>query len=321
MNQKTLQYLVFFILLGVGAYYFTNINASVTETSCSSQGVWLKFDLADELSTMQAQIPDCASNPAGGFVGTIDVRVTTPNGNTYNLGGYTATKDSSQKISCGGSYQTGKNFIGGYIPNEGQGKYEMTVHVVHYDSTETYTVPHVFEYTRPAFAYCPTLSDKCEDGTPINSCSANKPYYCDQYGSMASKPSQCGCPNGLIIEGGTQCVAPPPPPPPPTPDCSAGETYKVTCSDGSQITSKICAGGLWTNTAQVCPVPECTSGGTQTFACPDGVYKTSKICTNGRWETVNYTCGSNQFIDPAYIIYGIAGLIVIGAGIVYLKKR
>ncbi|MBR9704018.1 hypothetical protein GOV12_01295 [Candidatus Pacearchaeota archaeon] len=36
---------------------------------------------------------------------------------------------------------------------------------------------------------------KCEDGTPFNSCSEDKPYYCYQ-GQLVKKAVDCGCPLG-----------------------------------------------------------------------------------------------------------------------------
>jgi len=41
--------------------------------------------------------------------------------------------------------------------------------------------------------------NKCRDGTPMNTCSKNKSYYCYE-GNLVQKAYTCGCPSGYKVE-------------------------------------------------------------------------------------------------------------------------
>lgn len=48
------------------------------------------------------------------------------------------------------------------------------------------------------------LPDRCGDGTPYDSCSKDKPYYCEN-GQLIEKASFCGCPE-FLIENQEKCI-------------------------------------------------------------------------------------------------------------------
>jgi hypothetical protein len=43
--------------------------------------------------------------------------------------------------------------------------------------------------------------NKCSDGAALNSCSTNKPMYCNLQGTLVNNCAQCGCGNGEICDG------------------------------------------------------------------------------------------------------------------------
>ncbi|MFQ5647853.1 MAG: hypothetical protein ACE5FW_01330, partial [Candidatus Aenigmatarchaeota archaeon] len=49
-----------------------------------------------------------------------------------------------------------------------------------------------------------TVELACSDSTPYGSCSSAKPLYCDN-GTLVSKCSSCGCPDGKSCSGGETC--------------------------------------------------------------------------------------------------------------------
>ncbi|MBI2546442.1 hypothetical protein HYV81_04635 [Candidatus Woesearchaeota archaeon] len=51
---------------------------------------------------------------------------------------------------------------------------------------------------------CVTTS--CSDGTPVNTCSATKPQYCNSGGTLVNSCSTCGCPSGKVCQGDGSCV-------------------------------------------------------------------------------------------------------------------
>jgi len=59
----------------------------------------------------------------------------------------------------------------------------------------------------------------CSDGTPYNTCSSNKPLYCDN-GTLVPDCQVCGCDPGFECNESGTCFAPPAPP-------------NLTCSDGT----------------------------------------------------------------------------------------
>jgi len=50
------------------------------------------------------------------------------------------------------------------------------------------------------------VTQTCSDGTPVNSCSATKPLYCNSGGSLVNSCSTCGCPSGKACQGDGTCV-------------------------------------------------------------------------------------------------------------------
>jgi hypothetical protein len=176
----------------------------ITEVSCSGEEIWIKYDLKDD--DLSAVVPDCASNPAGGWVGEINAYAITPQGNEYLLGGYTASADSTQKISCGGTYQTGKRFFGNYIPNEGlssqSGSYKVKIIGKYRLASENYAIAHTFIMEDTASINCVIPSSTCEDGTPLNTCSEIQiGKYCTASAYLTDKASTCGCPDGYEASG------------------------------------------------------------------------------------------------------------------------
>ncbi len=198
------------ILLGIGGVsglfllillFNGQLPLSITETSCSGDNVWIKYTLADEGSRL-SQIPDCASNPAGGWVGSVDFYVTSPTGNVSHIGGYTASQNSTQKINCGVSTQDGKTFAGGYVHNDGQGVYQVQVKGTYYLSTEGYSTPHTFQWTDGRSASCVIPATQCPDGTALRQCSAFQTgKYCAPDGTLRDRADICGCPVGMVANG------------------------------------------------------------------------------------------------------------------------
>jgi hypothetical protein len=174
---------------------------SITEVACSGTNVWIKYDLKDEGTQLAGLIQDCKDNPTGGWVGTIHADAITPKGNTYGIGGYSATSTSTQKISCGGS-QDGKSFMGTYIPNEGYGLYDVKLTGTYYLKSENYAKPHQFSIQDTKSIHCTLPASKCFDDTPLNSCSSvTKGKYCSADGYLIDYAVECGCPSGYQAVG------------------------------------------------------------------------------------------------------------------------
>lgn len=214
--QKNVAYGIIIAIMAVITVLIINpLGLSITETSCTGDKIWIKYSLADDDAKLASFIPDCKNNPAGGWVGSVDFTVDSYAGDakkTYYMGGYTATKDSVQKISCG-TNQGGKEFAGTTIPNDGIGSYFVNVKGTYYSASENYSTPHKFEYDQGTHIACILPSSKCEDGTPINTCSAQYVgKYCTASAYLANKASKCGCPEGMSPVG-EFCKVPPPPDP------------------------------------------------------------------------------------------------------------
>lgn len=178
-----------------------NATASITEVSCTGDKIWIKYDLADDTARLSNLIEDCRNNPAGGFVGEVYFVATTPQGNDYTIGGYTASKDSIQKISCG-TDQDGKEFAGTTIPNEGKGTYTVTVKGKYYLEKEDYAIPHPYSYTVAKSIQCILPSDTCDDGTALRQCSQTYiGKYCTAEAALVDRANKCGCPEGMRVSG------------------------------------------------------------------------------------------------------------------------
>ncbi len=50
------------------------------------------------------------------------------------------------------------------------------------------------------------VSQTCSDGTPVNSCSATRPTYCNSAGQLVNNCATCGCPAGKVCQGDGSCV-------------------------------------------------------------------------------------------------------------------
>jgi len=215
--SKTVAYgLVIFALILAVTLYMNPLNLSITETSCTGDKIWIKYSLADDDAKLASLIPDCASNPAGGWVGEVNfytdtpLHVTDPTAGRIFMGGYTATKDSSQKISCG-SGQGGKEFAGATIPNAGLGAYFVVVKGTYYLASENYLTPHKFEYEQGKNINCVLPSSTCSDGSALRTCSAQyKGKYCTASAVLIDRANYCGCPEGMVSSG-AYCKLPPAP--------------------------------------------------------------------------------------------------------------
>jgi len=205
--------LSFYIIFGlVGLILFLSLAPSrvpftISEVSCTNRNanIWVKYTLANEGSRLSSLIPSCADNPQAGWVGTVNFIVSTPQGHSYNMGGYSATQTSSQKISCG-TNQGGKEFSGLTIPNEGIGTYNVQVSGTYYLPSENYSIPHTFQWTDAATIECITASSTCSDGTALRQCSTvNQGKYCSTDATLYNAALQCGCGSGME-RSGDECI-------------------------------------------------------------------------------------------------------------------
>ncbi|MFB6181612.1 MAG: hypothetical protein ABEJ24_01820 [Candidatus Magasanikbacteria bacterium] len=100
--------------------------------------------------------------------------------------------------------------------------------------------------------YRETRKRFCKDGTSVNSCSDEKPKYCNKNGTLVKKPGKCGCPLGGEPESG-ECV------------------WKNNCSDGTpegSCSSKkplFCMDGHLVSAAREC-------------GCPSGTQRVGRSC-------------------------------------------
>jgi len=85
------------------------------------------------------------------------------------------------------------------------------------------------------------IPDKCDDGTLVNNCSVDKPYYCTPDG-LKEKTITCGCPEGKRLKN-AQCI--------PDPKCSDG-THDSECSPTKNMQ---CVNGKFVLNAQLCGCP------------------------------------------------------------------
>lgn len=234
MKRKTSNNLFSYIMLGlIGVIVFLSLAPrsvpfTISEASCTNRNanIWVKYTLANEGSRLSSLIPSCAQNPQAGFVGTVNFVVSTPQGHTYNMGGYSATQSSSQKISCG-TNQGGKEFSGLTIPNEGTSTnnvYSVQVSGNYYLASENYSIAHPYSWTDTADIQCLTASSTCADGTALRQCSTvTAGKYCSTDAVLYNAALQCGCPSGME-RSGDECApiqysepagTPLPPTPPP----------------------------------------------------------------------------------------------------------
>lgn len=231
MKRKTSNNLFSYIMVGlIGVILFLSLAPrsvpfTISEVSCTNRNanIWVKYTLANEGSRLSSLIADCAQNPQAGFVGTVNFIVSTPQGHTYNMGGYSATQSSSQKISCG-TNQGGKEFSGLTIPNEGTGTYTVQVSGNYYLQSENYSIAHPYSWTDAASIECLTASSRCADGTALRQCSTvTAGKYCSTDAVLYNAALQCGCPSGME-RSGDECApiqysepagTPLPPSPPP----------------------------------------------------------------------------------------------------------
>lgn len=231
MKRRTSNNLFSYVVLGlIGVILFLSLAPrsvpfTISEVSCTNRNanIWVKYTLANEGSRLSSLIPSCAENPQAGFVGTVNFVVSTPQGHTYNMGGYSATQSSTQKISCG-TNQGGKEFSGLTIPNEGTGTYTVQVSGNYYLASENYSIAHPYSWTDAATIECLTAASRCADGTALRQCSTvTAGKYCSTDAVLYNAALQCGCPSGME-RSGDECApiqysepagTPLPPSPPP----------------------------------------------------------------------------------------------------------
>jgi|TARA_Y100000310_G_scaffold42248_1_gene39530 hypothetical protein len=146
------------------------------------------------------------------------------------------------------------------------------------NKTVSYTETIIHTKTRPKYPLVRKFvfnligkEVKCEDGTVLDSCSENKPYYCTLYG-LTEKPTACGCPKGERLYK-NECI------------------LEVKCYDGtlepecSKNKPKQCVNGKLIDNADLC-------------GCPEGDYKKVgksceliKRCSD---RTIYGECSSNK---------------------------
>ena len=201
-KKNALIALAIIAILAIAGLQFlrTSRPLSITEVSCSgSSGIWVKYTLADEATRLRA-IPACASSPAGGFVGSARFDAISPT-SSYYMTTYTASPESTQKISCG-TGQEGKEFAGITLPNDGQGDYRVRVTITYYNQNENYSIPHTLILEDSANIQCLTPNSVCEDGTRINTCSQTYiGQYCTASAYLYERANICGCPAGQRASG------------------------------------------------------------------------------------------------------------------------
>lgn len=93
-----------------------------------------------------------------------------------------------------------------------------------------------------------TAVSKCSDGTGVNSCSANKPWYCDDRGVLTVKPETCQCPAGYSAQAG-KCV-------PTTPRTACDDNTPLNaCSQTLDKPAYCDSSGAWIPKASICQCP------------------------------------------------------------------
>jgi len=251
--------LIVFALLAIMAlaglhYLKTARPLSITEVSCSgSSGIWIKHTLADEATRLRA-IPACASSPSGGFVGSARFDAISPR-SSYYMTTYTASPDSTQKISCG-TGQGGKEFAGITIPNDGDGDYKVRVTITYYNQNENYSIPHTLILEDVAKIQCLTPNSTCDDGTRINTCSQTYVgQYCTASAYLYEKANVCGCPAGQRAVG-RFCE--------PLPTNLPEPTNQTTIPPRSPVEENLTVYAPTNQTAPTSPTPTVTVGGFDT---------------------------------------------------------
>lgn len=125
----------------------------------------------------------------------------------------------------------------------------------------------------------------CEDGTSLDVCSTNQPYYCTKEG-LIKKPVECGCPDWQRLYD-DQCIE--------RIECSDG-TLHPDCSESKKMQ---CFNGEFVMNAVVCGCPDgYANRGTECIkTCNDGTLSGECsenkpfFCSNGRLLEKASTCG------------------------------
>lgn len=126
--------------------------------------------------------------------------------------------------------------------------------------------------------YIAPTQNTCSDGTPYNSCSSSKPFYCNN-GNLVSNCGVCGCSSGTCQSDGT-CKT--------TQTCTDGTSYgscstniPMYCSNGNLISKASICG---------CPAGQTTNGDICTTPNPSGCQYNNPPCSS------NYQCVNNQCV-------------------------
>jgi len=83
----------------------------------------------------------------------------------------------------------------------------------------------------------------CTDGTPVQNCSLNKPFFCEKNGNLVENPNVCGCPENKRIYQ-NKCI--------PTIKCNDG-TLDPECSKNKPYQ---CVNGTLVKKATICGCPD-----------------------------------------------------------------
>lgn len=300
--------------LGVHNFQFTQ------PVSCKGTQIGIEYTLKGDQANL-LHINEC-KNGSAGWAGTAFFDIIEPGGNTTRLGGIEASDTSHDKISCG--VQDVMSTLYGNIPNAGFGNYEMHVTIT---PTHGSDIGSQYYYTNTIDIHCVQPSSKCDDGTPLNTCSQNQPKYCSNSAILVNRYS-CGCPSGMEWDGAgcsaieTKC----------TNTCNSGESRTpfpdCSCVKEPQVCENICTPQQQKafpdcscyNNSETCttscgsqsqhPYPDCSCINTNSNAtCGNGV------CENGEDSTsCKKDCG-NALCEGAFILLAIVG------GVVILNKR
>ena len=118
---------------------------------------------------------------------------------------------------------------------------------------------------------------RCSDGTPVGSCSAAKPGYCNPSQVLEPNPILCGCPAGTLLHGDS-CIS----------QCSDGTSFE-RCS---RTKPKFCNQyGQLVDKASLCGCPELSvrSGEACVPACSDGTLPNQCSATQPNYCTESLT--------------------------------
>lgn len=113
----------------------------------------------------------------------------------------------------------------------------------------------------------------CEDGTAFSTCTPDKPFYCNQYGSIVEKASVCGCTSGTTV---------------------SGDTCARTCTDGTL------PGECSSTKPSFCTQSLTLVSDPQECGCPDGTALSGGSCTSAHCIDGTLIGGCSESMRPMY---------------------